>query len=357
MIRFKTAPRLHGRWLAGFCALAALLVLPAAPARSQCSQWIAGPLQSTSTGADGAVHCTVLWDPDGVGPLQELLVVGGDFLQIGGIPANRIASWDGAVWRPLGSGMDADVRALAVYNGLLIAGGDFLTAGGGATTWVSRWNGYNWLSMSDGLFSGTGVYTLALHGGQLFAGGDFYRYTKRFDAPSSTWVGFAQSLDGPVYALASYNGYLHAGGAFQNGGLDSRPHAARWDGFVWNDMDGGLPGNVHAMIVYNGLLYLGGSFAWDGENGYQRNCIEWDGANWDYMDSGAGSELPGPVYALTSFNGFLYAGGEFTNSLDYRPRRVARWDFGGLGQPRRPALARARSTGRRWRPWRCTAAN
>jgi hypothetical protein len=35
---------------------------------------------------------------------------------------NYIASWDGSIWSPLGSGMSSGVNALTVYDGNLIGG-------------------------------------------------------------------------------------------------------------------------------------------------------------------------------------------------------------------------------------------
>lgn len=328
------APRFQCSRITPAIMAIALWFLSTAPARAQCSRWLPGPLQSNSADVNGAILCSTTWDPDGGGPLQELLVVGGDFTRIGGIDANRIASWDGAVWRPLGTGMNSTVRALISWSGLLLAGGDFTTAGDGATNWVSRWNGYNWLSLSNGLYSGTGVHCFAIHSGQLYCGGDYYHYTRRWDGPSSTWVSFAESVNGPVYAMASFNGSLHAGGAFTQAGFNTRNRVARWSGSAWQDMAGGLPGDVYTMTTWNGSLYVGGRFAWDAGNGYQRNAIEWTGSSWQIIDCGAVCELNGNVRGMTVYNNELYASGDFIGAASHLPRRVARFldtGWGALG--------------------------
>ena len=51
-----------------------------------------------------------LLGPDGT------LVAGGEFLSAGGIGAARIAIWNGTAWSALGSGLDEEVRALAVTS-------------------------------------------------------------------------------------------------------------------------------------------------------------------------------------------------------------------------------------------------
>jgi len=67
------------------------------------------------------------------------LIAGGDFFTAGGVAANRVASWDGSSWSPLGSGMSSWVNALTVYDGRLIAGGSFTTAGGKVSAYLAAW--------------------------------------------------------------------------------------------------------------------------------------------------------------------------------------------------------------------------
>ena len=66
----------------------------------------------------GMIKCATVWTPPGGAPL---LVVGGSFTQIGGAQSRGIIAWDGASWRPLGTGVHGDVYGLAVYNGELVA--------------------------------------------------------------------------------------------------------------------------------------------------------------------------------------------------------------------------------------------
>ena len=40
------------------------------------------------------------------------LMVGGEFENAGGAPANKIASWDGSHWNPLNQGFNGGVRDL-----------------------------------------------------------------------------------------------------------------------------------------------------------------------------------------------------------------------------------------------------
>lgn len=69
-----------------------------------------------------------------------MLIAGGWFTTAGGVTANRIASWDGSSWSPLGSGMNDVVSALKVYNKRLIAGGEFTIAGDKVSAYLAAWD-------------------------------------------------------------------------------------------------------------------------------------------------------------------------------------------------------------------------
>ena len=58
------------------------------------------------------------------------LIAGGMFTTTGDVDAMRIASWEGASWAPLGSGINDEVFALTVHDSKLFAGGFFTEAGG-----------------------------------------------------------------------------------------------------------------------------------------------------------------------------------------------------------------------------------
>lgn len=53
------------------------------------------------------------------------LLVGGEFTSVGNVPIYYVARWDGISWKPLGSGINYIVNALAVYGSDLVAGGLF----------------------------------------------------------------------------------------------------------------------------------------------------------------------------------------------------------------------------------------
>jgi hypothetical protein len=67
------------------------------------------------------------------------LFAGGIYRKIDDSEVNNIAAWDGTQWRPLSSGADSSVESLNVYNEGLIVGGTFLQAGGISAGHLARW--------------------------------------------------------------------------------------------------------------------------------------------------------------------------------------------------------------------------
>jgi hypothetical protein len=64
----------------------------------------------------------------------------GWFTTAGGVPANRVARWNGSSWSPLGIGTDSLVNILAVSGTDVFAGGYFTTAGCHAASNFSRYS-------------------------------------------------------------------------------------------------------------------------------------------------------------------------------------------------------------------------
>jgi len=158
-----------------------------------------------------------------------LLYVGGSFTTAGGIPASRIAVFDGANWSALGTGLGGTVSAILVDGADVYVGGSFTTAGGNTARAIAKWNGASWSSVGQGMFS---------------------------------------SGTASVTALAKMGDYLYAGGVFTNaGGSVVTRNIARWDGTRWEALGSGvgndlLPGasRASALGVWGNDLFVGGTF-------------------------------------------------------------------------------------------------
>jgi hypothetical protein len=119
---------------------------------------------------------------DGYGSRVESLIIdgngnlyaGGSFTAAGGVPASRIAKWDGTTWSALGSGMNGTVASLAVDgSGNLYAGGNFTTSGGVSANEIAKWNGTAWSALGSGMNGVVLALAIDDSGSKLYAGGDF----------------------------------------------------------------------------------------------------------------------------------------------------------------------------------------
>jgi hypothetical protein len=105
---------------------------------------------------------------DGSGPA---LYAGGDFDAAGGVPANRVARWDGTRWSALGEGVTGGtspgVSTLTEFDDgsgpALYVGGQFEYAGGIEARNIARWDGTQWSPLSDGVAGGS-AYVRGMRG-------------------------------------------------------------------------------------------------------------------------------------------------------------------------------------------------
>ena len=290
------------------------------------SSW--GPLGS---GIDNVCHALVI---DGNGDL----IVGGNFSQVGGQTANKIAKWDGSSWSALGTGFNFACYALAIDgNGNLYAGGNFSQAGGQPAGCVAKWDGSSWSPLGSGL--NRACYALAIDGnGDLYAGGEFFTAGGQPASSIAKWDGSGWSALGSglsYFGLETYcyalvidgNGDLIVGGDFFFAGGMAGPFIAKWDGSSWSSLGSGLTGICYALAIDgNGDLYAGGQFNQAGGQP-ANNIAKWNGSSWSALGAGLGNYC----YAIAiDGNGDLYAGGDFnfaggtfaSNSVN----NVAKWD-------------------------------
>lgn len=287
----------------------ALLLSSVSAARAQCeSMWLPGSSLPGVSHASGAIVNAVLnYDPDGPGPLPEVVALGGLFTWAGNSPAAGVVLWnpvDGS-WTPLGTELNGEVRALATCP--TGTGGFDLYASGGfsANASVWRWNGAAWTALpSNGI---TTILDMAA-------------------VPNS---------------VGGYS--LIACGSGSNGSLKG---IARWDGTAWSAMGSGA---VSGTTVYDvepvqrpdGTwdVFAAGVFATASGSGAY-GVARWDGTAWNSL--GATSlNSQGTVLSLASLpNGSggydLIAGGQLSRIAGVQVAHLARWDgtqwsnFGGV---------------------------
>ena len=226
------------------------------------------------------------------------LYAAGNFNNAGGVPADRVARWDGASWSGLGSGTTGRVNALAVFDDgggpALYAGGRFLGAGGWTVNRIAKWDGVRWTPLAGGGLSGE-VFALAVFddgsGPALYAGGDFL--------------------------------------SLQAGGVPAR-RIAKWDGTSWSEVGGGVGGPVLALevLVSGGrpVLHIGGEFSLVGDLAVN-NLAVWNGVRWSSLGSGMDER----VLAFGAFDAgghgrpLVVAAGDFGTCFDSGDGFVAAW--------------------------------
>jgi hypothetical protein len=197
-------------------------------------------------------------------------------------PVRIDPTFSDADWVSLGSGMNGNVRALAVIGTDLYAGGYFTTAGGVTANGIAKWNGLAWSAlgsgMSDYLSGQSGcVNALAVSGTDLYAGGDFTsaggvpaNYVAKWDG--SAWSALGSGVSGglgAVWALAVSGTNLYATGYFTNAGGVPANHIAKWDGSAWSALGSGLDQPAYALAVSGTNLYAGAG-----------GVAEWNGNAW-----------------------------------------------------------------------------
>jgi hypothetical protein len=312
----------------------------------------------------GTVTVMRPFDEDGPGPGVPRLIVGGDFRSAAGVPADRIARWNGHEWSAVGSGLGGDeddtyVGSLAEFDEdgdgpkapVLFVGGDFETAGGQPASNIARWDGKAWSPVAGGMDNDVralAAYTPEDGEPSLYVGGIFkavdgqpIEYIARWDG--SAWHP-APPLPNGVSAL-----YVHTGDGPAPPGLyaGSGSYVYRLDGQSWTRVGQGLGGGggnapVQCLITYDpdgpggapADLIVGGSFD-IGSVTEWTNIARFDGAEW--LPLGGGTGGMGPICFVASMAVVdddgdgpnppsLFAGGSFTYAGDVDTLHIARWD-------------------------------
>ena len=294
--------------------------------------------------ARGAVR-DMLWD-------GANLYVGGDFTNINGVAANRIAVLSGGVWSPLGVGIEGfgvgvvpGVYKMALDgNGNLFAAGNFNQAGGTGASHVARWDGATWYALggttSHGMthFSGQ-VRGLYSDGTYLYAGGTFTEAGSNIVNGVGEWDGANWSAMGPVTigqlpsgavprTFVSADGILYAGGTFTNIGGVVAGKVAYWDGANWNDIGANADGAVTALTYDGTYVWVAGSFTNIGGGSSPGVAAYWPAA-FEWLTAGGVAGGNQSVNAIAFDGTSIYVGGNFTSVFGVSAANVAYFNGSG----------------------------
>lgn len=216
----------------------------------------------------------------------------------------------------VGNGVNGEVMELVTDGDKLYVGGSFSQADGSLPAnniaWVSESAGtYTWHAMGSGL-NGP-VHAIAVFDGKVFVGGSFTMAGSSAAYNVAYWDGTnwhaAGCVNGTVYALAVFNGNLYAGGEFDDCALSGHSFA-KWNGVAWQTVPG-LTGRVNAMKVKGMSLALGGAFDYGTTTG--ANMVWWNETS---SFSLTANHLSNEVMSLAILDDSLYAGCKRTHVLD-----------------------------------------
>ena len=291
-------------------------------------------------GVGGASHVVRAAVTDSAGNLY----IGGDFIAVGGIMANRIARWDGTGWSAFGSGLNNSVHALAISGSDLYVGGAFTTAGAVANrNRIAKWklgetSDAGWSGLGSGL--NAKVNALITSGENLYVAGEFdmagsttgRNHIAKWSLVASNdsgWSGLGSGLNNYVSALIVSGNNLYVGGKFTSaGGVTNRNRIASWNlgastDAGWSGLGAGLDGDLLAFAATGSDLYVGGKFLSAGGVSGRNSVARWrmgatDNSGWYTLGSGvllaeyAGNvKVPGRVLSLAILGPHLYVGGDF----------------------------------------------
>jgi len=137
-----------------------------------------------------------------------------------------------------------------------------------------------------------------------------------------------------------HNTELYAAGDFLTACGGAAKYVARWTGSSWAALGGGLNYIAFALASFNGSLYVGGQFSAPGVS-----VARWNGSAWSALVNG----LDGPVTSMDVYNNSLIIGGSFTTSGGFGTySHIARWNgtsFGTLGSGTAQDVFAVKATG------------
>jgi hypothetical protein len=241
-------------------------------------------------------------------------------------------TWDTAFVSPGPNGV-----VLAASSGDLGAG-ERLYVGGGfnsiddvSAARIAQWDGQQWSAMGSGLNDRANAFAFFDDGSgpRLFVGGIFTLAGGGFASKVAAWDGTAWSGVGGgmqvgssfiVRALAVHDDgagdALYAGGVFGTAGGVAVANIAKWDGVAWTPLGPGLNGPVFALASHDGDLYAGGDFTATGDGATPLGRVaKWDGQSWTSVGDGLDAEVLAIISAAPGGGpDRLYIGGDFTTS-------------------------------------------
>jgi len=306
------------------------------------------------------IRYKLLGHDDGSG--RQLYVAGG-FSSASGVQVSNIARWNGAVWSPVGAGLNGAVNDLAEYDdgtGLaLYAAGSFTFSGTTAVNGIAKWDGKSWHAVGGGLSGGfVNAQCLAVfddgNGARLYVASGFsgagdvaankcaswdgsgWRAESIPTQPAVTWnantiwdLEVFDSGTGPAL-YAGFNGVgSNAGGLIRRDGQNSWTQVGSFSGSVRRLQRIVLGGTPMLCMGHHSTLYSGFVDTPDAGRLDTNGIVAWDGQNWSNFGRGMnGAAVRASAFCDDGTGPVLYLGGDFRSVDNLAVNRIARWRDG-----------------------------
>ena len=272
------------------------------------------------------------------------IYVTGDFISIGGVPANGVARYDGESWHNLGRGLHvfgSQGYALVLDDeDNLYLGGRFQLIGETVAQNIAMWDGESWSDLGGaGLSVVVSAVAIDPGGGLVVGGSGYVENTNpiadglaRWDGTSWSAIGPGQ-VDGTVSAVTFVGNDMVIGGGFASVGAHQGPHSALanialWDGERWHPVDHRPPSArpdgviVRGLITTDGQILVVGTFNLDEDSTTTIMRMTEDG--WESIDY----PYDDPLFDfIAGPDGSVYAFGNTPGGAGEVPRPiVTQWD-------------------------------
>lgn len=269
----------------------------------------------------------------------------GSFTSISGIPASRIAKWDGDTWEPLGPGLGGvittDFCNMVVFDD---GGGPALYAANAHASIptegrIAKWDGSEWSPLCDenvcGIPGSSSTRIMALtvfddgSGDVLYVAHKGQAGLKKWDGKTWTTI---ETLNIEASANSRFTMVVHddgSGPAIYVGGNFSTTNGinggvAKWDGTEWSTMNYPIGNTSDPVTMLRSLdLGPGRESILITSHGYA-----WDGEDWTLLVEH--DPLQGINTAIVDTTGddpVLWTGGLFTSAGNTPSFAIARWNL------------------------------
>ena len=278
------------------------------------------------------------------------LIAAGGFTEISGVPARRVAAWDGASWSALGDGIEGNLIAFAEFQGDLYAGGYIEQSDGVTYNNIARFDGERWLPVGGGVTSEPCpppfecfpvINALAVHddgtGPALYAAGSFDHAggveafgVARWDGQA--WSPVGTGLVPPPFQVFDLEVYDGGDGARLLVGTPFSETVYQWDGEAWTPLGDAQPDlTARELVVIDGarvgkagpVLVAAGNRG--GSSADPQGLAVWDGQRWDESLGGVSGDRAAIDAVAAVPGGSLFVAGEFSHAGGVVSSGIAEW--------------------------------